>query len=135
MATVLRKTGYTGVYKVNSKYEQISSGAAPATIPLEILLAPDKVEAGFRIHVAFDVQCGAQALGAAEENAGFRGRVDLPDGFENCVPVWTTEVGGGAETGNGVLFGVGVVDHDVRCVVCFDFGCEVLGIKVSYVFS
>ena len=110
-----------------------SNLATPPTTAhaLKVLFAPDKVEARLRVHVTFHVQRGAEAFGAAEEHARFRGRVDLPDGFENGVPVWTTEVGGCAQTGNGVLLGVGVVDHNVRCVVCLDLGSEVLNVEVS----
>jgi hypothetical protein len=52
--------------------------------------------------------------------------VDLADRFENHIPVWATEIGGCAETGDGVLLCIGVVDHDVCCVVDADFSCEVL---------
>lgn len=52
--------------------------------------------------------------------------MDLADGLENHVPVRAAEVRGCTQTGDGVLFGVGVVDHDVGCVVGFDFGGEVL---------
>lgn len=52
--------------------------------------------------------------------------MDFANGFENHVPVWSTEICGCAETGDGVLFGVCVVDHDVCCVVGFDLCGEVL---------
>lgn len=93
---------------------------------LEILLAPHKVEAGLRVHVALDVEGRTEDLGPAEEDTGFCGRVDLADGLEDHVPVGAAEVCGRAEPGDGVLFGVGVVDHDVGCVVGLDLGGEVL---------
>jgi hypothetical protein len=58
--------------------------------------------------------------------------VDLADGFENHVPVGAAEVCGGAETSDGVLFGVGVVDHDVGCVVGLDLCGEVLMDKLVF---
>jgi hypothetical protein len=58
--------------------------------------------------------------------------VDFADGFENHVPVGAAEVCGCAETGDGVLFGVGIVDHDVGCVVGLDLGGEVLVVWLTY---
>lgn len=52
--------------------------------------------------------------------------MDLADGLEDHVPVGTTEVRWRAETSNGVLLGVGVINHDVCGVVCFDLRSEVL---------
>lgn len=95
-------------------------------VRLEVLLAPHKVEARLRVHVALDVEGRTENLGTAEEDSGFGGGVDLADGLEDHVPVGATEVCGCAETGDGVLFGVGVVDHDVCCVVGLDLGSEVL---------
>ena len=57
--------------------------------------------------------------------------MDLADGLEDHVPVGATEVCGCAETGDGVLFGVGVVDHDVRCIVGLDSGGEILLLLAS----
>jgi hypothetical protein len=77
------------------------------------------------------VERRSKALGTAEEDSGFGGRVDFADRFENHVPVGAAEVGGCAETGDGVLFGVGIVDHDVGCVVGLDLGGKVLFGTVS----
>lgn len=52
--------------------------------------------------------------------------MDLADGLEDHVPVGSTEVCRSAETGDGVLFGVCVIDHDVCRVVCLDLCCKVL---------
>lgn len=57
--------------------------------------------------------------------------MDLADRFKDHVPVRSTEVGRRAQTGDSVLFGVGVVDHDVCCVVCLDLGGEVLQMYIS----
>lgn len=59
---------------------------------------------------------------SAEENTCFSWCVDLADGFENHIPIRTAEIRRCAQTGDGVLFCVGVVDHDVGCVVDADFG-------------
>jgi hypothetical protein len=105
---------------------RIRSIAQTHATRLEVLFAPDKAEAGFRVLIALDVECGAEHFRAAEEDTCFGGRVDLADGFEDHVPVGATEVGGGAEAGDGVLLGVGVVDHDVGRVVGLDLGGEIL---------
>lgn len=68
----------------------------------------------------------AQTLGPTEEYAGLGRRVNLAYRLEDHVPVGTAKVGGGAQTGDGILLSVGVVDHDVRRVVCFDLCGEVL---------
>lgn len=97
---------------------------------LEILLAPHEPEVRVRVLVALDMERAPKHLGSAEEDTGLGGLVDLADGFENHVPVRTAEVGGRAEAGDGVLLGVGVVDHDVCAVFGADFGGEVL-VRVS----
>ena len=52
--------------------------------------------------------------------------MDFAHRFEHRVPVGSTEVGGRAQASDGVLHGVGVVDHDVCGVVGFDVGGEIL---------
>lgn len=54
--------------------------------------------------------------------------MDLANRLKDHVPVWTAEVGRCAKTSDSVLFGIGIVDHDVRCIICFDLGSEVLEI-------
>lgn len=77
------------------------------------------------------MESGAKTLGTAEEDTSFSGRVDLTDRLEDHIPVWSTEVCGSAETGDGVLFGVCVVDHNVCGVVCFDLCGKVLERTIS----
>ncbi len=72
------------------------------------------------------MQLAAQRLGSAEEDAGLRRRVDLADALEDGVPVRTAVVCGRAQTRDGVLLGVGVVEHDVGRVVGSDLRGEVL---------
>lgn len=79
----------------------------------------------FTVLIAEDVQLAAEALGPAEEDAGLGGGVQLPDAAEDHVPVGAAEVGGAAEARDGVLVGVGVVDHDVGGVVSLDLGRQV----------
>lgn len=98
---------------------------------LEVLLTPHVAEAWLRVHVALDVERRSKTLGTAEENTSFSGRVNLTNGLEDHIPVWSTKVCGSAETGDGVLFGVCVVDHDVCGVVCFDLCGEVLDRTIS----
>lgn len=93
---------------------------------LKILLSPYKVKARLRVHVTFDMELRAEDLGSTEEDARFSRGVDLADGAKDHVPIWAAEVGGGTETGDSVVVGVGFVDHDVGGVVGFDFGGEVL---------
>lgn len=84
------------------------------------------MEVLIRVHVTLDVQLAAQTLGPAEENTSFRGSVDLADRLEDHIPVWTTKVGRSAQARDRVLFGVGIVDHDVCRVIDLDLGSEVL---------
>ena len=77
------------------------------------------------------MQLAAQRLGSAEEDARLGRAVDLADAAKDHVPVGAAEVGRGAETRDGVLVGVGVIDHDVGCVVVFDFGGQVLFARLA----
>lgn len=72
------------------------------------------------------MQRAAQSLGTTEEHTRLSRTVDLANRFEDHIPIWAAEVGGGAETSDGVFVGVGVVDHDVCCVFGADFRGEVL---------
>lgn len=72
------------------------------------------------------MQGATEHLGTAEEHTRLGGAVDLAYTLEDHVPVGTAEVGWGAQAGDGVLLGVGVIDHDVGCVVSLDLGCEIL---------
>lgn len=45
----------------------------PNRADLEVLLAPDEVEAGLRVHVALDVEGRTEPFGSAEEDTGFGG--------------------------------------------------------------
>jgi hypothetical protein len=103
------------------------------TLLLEVLLTPHKAEPRLREHVTLDVKCRTKTLRTAEEDTSFGWRVDLADRLEDHIPVRATKVCGCAQTGDGVLFGVGVVDHDVCCVVCLDLCGEVLSLSVSLI--
>jgi hypothetical protein len=98
----------------------------PTTLRLEVLLTPHKAEPRLRVHVTLNVQCRTKTLRTTEKDTSFGWRVDLADRLEDHIPVGATEVCGCAQTGDGVLFGVGIVDHDVCCVVGLDLGGEVL---------
>ena len=52
--------------------------------------------------------------------------MDLADRLEDGVPVGTAKISRGTEARNGVLVGVGVVDHYVGSVIGFDVGGQVL---------
>ncbi len=78
------------------------------------------MKARLGVHVTFDVQLTAQDLRTTEEHPRFGGRVDLADGAKDHVPVRTAEVGGCAESRDGVAVRVDVVDHDVGGVFGFD---------------
>lgn len=51
--------------------------------------------------------------------------MQLPNTTEDHVPVRPTEIRRCPQTGDGVLVGIGVVDHDVGGVVCFYLGGQV----------
>lgn len=52
--------------------------------------------------------------------------MNLANRLENEIPIRAAKVCRRAEAGDGVLLGVGIIDHDVGCVVGFDFCGEVL---------
>ena len=93
---------------------------------LEILLSPNEREPWLAIHIALDVQLTAQAPRATEEDAGLGRSVDFADRLEDGIPVRAAEAGRRAQAGDGVDLGVGVVDHDVGCIIAFDFCGQIL---------
>ena len=92
----------------------------------EVFLAPNELEAGLAVHVALDVQLAAQHFRSAEEHPRLGRRVDLANASERCIPIWPPKVRGGAQAGDGVLVGIGVVDHDIRSIVRLDLSGQVL---------
>ena len=68
------------------------------------------------------MQRRAELLRAAEEDARLGGRVDAPDPLEDGVPVRAAEVGGRAQARDRIGLCVGVVDHNVCCVVRANLG-------------
>lgn len=61
-----------------------------------------------------------------EEDTGLAACVDFADGLEHHIPVWSSEVGGRAQTSDGIAVRVGVVNHDVGCIVRLDLRGKVL---------
>lgn len=84
--------------------------------PLEILLAPHEIEplVAFAVHVAFDMELGAQPLGTTEEHTRLTGGMQFADRPEDHVPIGAAEVGGRAQARDSV--GVAAVEHNVVCV-------------------
>ena len=97
---------------------------------LKVLFTPNKTETGFRVHITLDVQRTTKRLWSAEENTCFSWRVDFANAFEYHVPVGATKVRRCPEASNGILLGVDIVNHDVGCVVRFEFGRQILGEKL-----
>lgn len=93
---------------------------------LEVLFSPNKTEPRLTPLITFDVECGTQTLRSAEEYTRLCRRVDFADGLENHVPVGAAEVCGCTKTCDSILLGVGVIDHDICCIIGFDFSSEVL---------
>lgn len=48
-----------------------------------------------------------------------------PNTLEYSVPVWSTEICGCSETSNGILLGIGIVDHDVCRIIGLNLGSQV----------
>ena len=92
----------------------------------KIFFPPHKMKPTLGIHITLDMQNTRQRFWAAVKHTRFGGVMDLANGSEDHVPVRSAEVGWGAQACDGVLFGVGVVDHDVCCVVGFNLGGEIL---------
>lgn len=108
-------------------YLKLETAVQYESSDLEVLFAPDKTETGLRIHIALDVQCAAKRLRPAKEHTCFGGSVDFANALEDHVPVGAAKVRRCPEAGNGILFSIGVVDHDVGCVIRFDLGRQILG--------
>ena len=68
----------------------------------------------------------AQRFWTTEEHPGVGRRVDLPDGFEDSIPIRTTEVGGRSQPGDGVGLCIRVINHDVGGIVRLDIGRKIL---------
>lgn len=71
------------------------------------------------------MQCAAQSLGSTEEHTSLCRRVQLPDTPEDHVPVRAAKVRRRTQTGDCVLVGIGIVDHDVGGVVGFYLGGQI----------
>lgn len=66
-----------------------------------------------------------QPLGPAEEDTRLGRTVQLANAPKDHVPVGPAKVGRTPQARDGVLVGVGVVDHDVGRVVGLDLGRQV----------
>ena len=103
-----------------------TSKDSPHVEHLEVLFPPNEAEPRLTPFITFDVERRTQSLRSAKEHSRFRRRVNFADGFENHVPVGAAEVCGCTETCDGVLLGIGVINHDVCCIIGFNLGSEVL---------
>lgn len=68
------------------------------------------------------MQLISQRWRPTEENARICWSMNLTDRLEDCVPVRAAKIGRGSQSCDGIRFRVDVVDHDVGCVIGFDFG-------------
>lgn len=55
----------------------------------------------------------------------------LTNGAEDCTPVGPAEICWCPETGDCISIGIGIIDHDVRCIVRLDFSGKVLYRMIS----
>ena len=79
----------TMLLKCDNAVEMLS----PMAQCLKILLAPDKIESGFRVHVTLDVKLTPEHFRSAEEHSSLCRRMDLANGSEDGVPVGSAETG------------------------------------------
>lgn len=56
----------------------------------------------------------------------------LPNGAKDRIPVRPTKICWRPETSDGITIGIGIIDHDVSCVVGLDLGSEVLDEEIRY---
>lgn len=68
----------------------------------------------------------AQRFWTAEEHPGIGRRVDLPDGFEDSIPIGTTKVGSRSQSSDGVGLRIRVINHNVGGIVRLDVGRKIL---------
>jgi hypothetical protein len=78
------------------------------------------------------MQLRAEDLRTTEEHTCLSRGVDLSDTLEYCVPVRTTKIRWGAKAGDCITVGIGIVDHDICCVVYLDLRCQVLEKLLAY---
>jgi hypothetical protein len=50
----------------------------------------------------------------------------LPNGAKDRIPVRPAEIRWCPETSNSIMISIGVIDHDVSCIVRLDPGSKVL---------
>lgn len=77
------------------------------------------------------MQLTSQRFRPTKKYARLSRSVNLADGFEHRVPIWSAEIGGSSQSSDGILFRVGVVDHDIGGIVKEDLGSEILDGQVS----
>lgn len=53
--------------------------------------------------------------------------MDFTNALEDHVPVGSTKVRRCPQASDGILLSVGIVDHDIGCVIRFDLSRQILG--------
>ena len=86
---------------------------------------PDERKIWLRVLVALDVQSTSQRLGAAKEHSHLSRLVYRTNTFEDGVPVGSAKVCRCPQSGDGILLGVCIVNHNVGGIVGLDLGREV----------
>lgn len=56
--------------------------------------------------------------------------MDFANALEDHVPVGATKVRRCSQTSDSILFSVGIVNHDVGCVISLDLGRQILEERV-----
>ena len=52
--------------------------------------------------------------------------MDFADRLEDHVPIRAAKICWCTEASDSILFCICIVDHNIGCIICFDFGGEVL---------
>lgn len=107
-------------------YMSVCLESAVQSCSSKVLLPPHEIKARLRVHVAPDTQLISQRWRSTEENARLCRGMNLTDRLEDCVPVRTAKTGRGSQSCDGIRLRIGVVDHDIGCVIRFDVTGKIL---------
>lgn len=77
------------------------------------------------IHITLNMQLTPQHLGPTEENARFRGTMNLPYTLINHIPIRPPKVRRRSESRNSITIRIRIIDHDIRRVIHLDLRRQV----------
>ena len=71
------------------------------------------------------MQRTTQSLGTTEEHARLTRGMQLPDASKDHIPVRPSKVGRTPQSGNSILIGIRIIDHNVSRIIDLDLSRQV----------